>query len=985
MDLPSAWRRQGQELLEKLTAQCNGKGAGSMSSAIYDTAWLSMLRRPVDSTSGATQLGDWLFPECFSFLVTQQLPTGGWESYATHVDGILNTAAALLSILKHLQTQPDNHDWRIRSQNATRALEQMLGEWDIHSTDQVGQEILVISLLQLLEKEGVLVAFPLFGELRTIRDAKLAKLPASSVYKNRSTLYHSLEAFIGHIDFDRVKDRRETNGSLMNSPAATAAYLMNATSWDVQSEAYLRDVVDRDGGIHCGGVPCAWPTTIFEISWVVPVLAEVGVQPTEQDSAGIAKVLMDALSQYNGVLGFAAGILPDVDDTAKGIETLELLGHGGSTSIEPLIHAFEGEQHFLTYKGERTPSVSANCNVLSLLLLREDRAQYVPQIAKAASFAINLAYNGHVKEKWHRSELYWIMLLARAFALFYDHEDIIEAVFEMHPNLREQVPMVLIQILMRILHDQQANGSWSECCEITAYGILTLSSLVKLPFVRQLHKGNLIASMAIGKSYLVSNRQSWSKSRFMWIEKVTYGSNTLSEAYCLAASLTPMPAVIEPEPSSAISSWSEANGLLIPEKQLLGMMKTGDLLARTPLFLGTTPSSLRMAEMQACFAMQALQRRPLDIFPRTAKGKDKYAFIIPLALTLCAQSRGCSVSVSTLYEMMVLSILNFHVDEYMEGVVERHFGEVLDDVRTLVVQIVDVYHDSDGERDLTLTEASKEESNALQNGGHKQIGGTSGHDEVNGSERKPSLGDVGAVLSRYLDHILNHTAVLSASSRHQQRLATDLKTFLLAHITQAEDNCRFRGQFATQSGVSNGSNGTHVVESIPRQYHKPGRSFYNWVRGTSADHTSCPFSFVFFECLVLATKYDGGKTRPAGTLASARTAYLAEDACRHLATLCRMYNDYGSMVRDSEEISLNSVCFPEFSDLATGQTHTSETAKSELLLIAGYERHGLGVALNELEKELGSGNLMTSLRMFVDVTDLYGQIYVLKDVGTRTQ
>lgn len=36
---------------------------------------------------------------------------------------------------------------------------------------------------------------------------------------------------------------------------------------------------------------------------------------------------------------------------------------------------------------------------------------------------------------------------------------------------------------------------------------------------------------------------------------------------------------------------------------------------------------------------------------------------------------------------MVLSILNFHVDEYMEGVVERHFKEDLDPIRHLVGQL----------------------------------------------------------------------------------------------------------------------------------------------------------------------------------------------------------------------------------------------------------------------------------------------------------
>lgn len=47
-------------------------------------------------------------------------------------------------------------------------------------------------------------------------------------------------------------------------------------------------------------------------------------------------------------------------------------------------------------------------------------------------------------------------------------------------------------------------------------------------------------------------------------------------------------------------------------------------------------------------------------------------------------------------------------------------------------------------------------------------------------------------------------------------------------------------------------------------------------------------------------------------MTSARTAYLAEDVCRHLATLCRLYNDLGSAACDADEGAGNSLKFPEF-------------------------------------------------------------------------
>jgi hypothetical protein len=132
-----------------------------------------------------------------------------------------------------------------------------------------------------------------------------------------------------------------------------------------------------------------------------------------------------------------------------------------------------------------------------------------------------------------------------------------------------------------------------------------------------------------------------------------------------------------------------------------------------------------------------------------------------------------------------------------------------------------------------------------------------------------------------------------------------------------------------------------------------------------------------------------------------------------------MYNDAGSAARDADERALNSLNFPEFASSSSSSSssaaapkkrthsgHIKETAtndetkngtdktkkdegvrdpKEELLWLAGYERRGLEMAVGMLEEELkGDERLVGALRLFVRVTDLYGQIYVLRDVGTRT-
>ena len=80
--------------------------------------------------------------------------------------------------------------------------------------------------------------------------------------------------------------------------------------------------------------------------------------------------------------------------------------------------------------------------------------------------------------------------------------------------------------------------------------------------------------------------------------------------------------------------------------------------------------------------------------------------------------------------------------------------------------------------------------------------------------------------------------------------------------------------------------------------------------------------------------------------------------------------------------------FPEFSFHANVKATISivhSDAKTELLWIAEYERRGLNMAMGLLEDELAQGKMVGALRLFIDVTDLYGQVYLLKDIGTRTR
>jgi hypothetical protein len=224
--------------------------------------------------------------------------------------------------------------------------------------------------------------------------------------------------------------------------------------------------------------------------------------------------------------------------------------------------------------------------------------------------------------------------------------------------------------------------------------------------------------------------------------------------------------------------------------------------------------------------------------------------------------------------------------------------------------------------------------------------------------------DIERVLTKFVNFALQHPKVLASPAQLRRWLALELQTFLLAHVTHMED-CEALAQAADMSTGS-------VTWSKPRT------TFFNWVRTTSADHTSCPYSFVFFLCLIGESGWRLDMSTP--------QRYALEDGCRHLAAMCRQYNDLGSVLRDQEEKNLNSVNFPEFAVEGTDTAATVEELtlrkKRDLLAVAEYERRCLGHVMKELEPSLDA-RVMDHLELFIQVTDLYGQIYVVRDIGIR--
>ena len=532
--------------------------------------------------------------------------------------------------------------------------------------------------------------------------------------------------------------------------------------------------------------------------------------------------------------------------------------------------------------------------------------------------------------------------------------------------IKNKVLVVLFQALIKTLQAQLLDGSWGSY-EETAYSIVALVNLKLMPFSRPL-ESEIRMAIRKGRSFLLkSGRMTPPAPEYLWVEKVNYASDFLSESYILAALNVDIPPISDGGRLDSIIELSIA--------KLQGFEK---FYSKIPLFAKLKSWELRASLIEGALFQHQLRQVRLDVFPRTNMDEDKYFEYIPFTWTSCNNKNGHCMSPRHLYEMMVISVLNFQVDEFMEVVTEQFdtgvLKQMIDNIFNLELQaedqnrngIVDLSSEAATD-DINWKHPTTEESGAEKKRPRKDLmNDMNEHAQTKNSATITAELDLArATLTRFVRHVLRHPIRTKASTYDQFNLKAELKTFLLAHVDQGQDNENFGKQ--------------QISTDVVTPFTRANQSFYKWVRTTSANHTSCPYSFAFIACALSQNGLDCFQT--------AMEKYLAQDLCLHLAIMCRMYNDFGSVIRDRQDKNLNSVNFVEFG--ANGTATRDLPIKDELFRLAEYERDCWNQAMARLDTlAQGDGQKKRTLRklkLFCDVTDLYGQIYVARDIGSRTQ
>ncbi|KAF5696443.1 ent-kaur-16-ene synthase [Fusarium mundagurra] len=911
-------------------------GLCSTSPQVYDTAWVAMIPKTTDNVK------DWLFPECFHFLLKTQAADGSWGQLpTTQTAGILDTASAVLALLSHVREplqilDVSSDEIGLRIEQGVASLKRQLAVWnDVEETNHIGVELIVPALLCMLEQElGVApFEFPCRDILAKMQGEKLGHFDLEKVYGKPSSVLHSLEAFLGKLDFDRLSHHLY-HGSMMASPSSTAAYLIGASKWDDKAENYLRHVMRNGAGHGDGGISGTFPTTHFECSWIIATLLKGGFAVKQIDGdglRGLSSILADALRNENGVIGFAPHTA-DVDDTAKALLALSLVNESVSPDI--MIKVFEGKDHFTTFGSERDPSLTSNLHVLLCLLKQPNVSQYHPQILKTTLFICQWWWDSdhHVKDKWNLSHLYPTMLLVEAFTEVLNLLDAGEFSSLFDENLKCNIGLSVFQAVLRIILSQDDDGSWRGYREQTCYAILALAQARHVCFFT--HMLDKLQSC-------IDHGVSWLKSRSLhsqdltWTSKTAYEVGFVAEAYKLAAlqsaSLDVPAATVGHSLTSAIPS--------------SGLEQYKRLVRKTALFSPLDEWELRASIIESSFFVPLLQTQRVEIFPRDniKIDEDKYLSIIPFTWIGCNNRSRTFASNRWLYDMMYLSLLGYQTDEYMEAVAGPAFGDI-----SLLHQTID--------RIIDNTNANSAGTNGtMRNGnGHKR--------------ESPDIALVEDTLTRFTNSVLNHKDVLRSSSCDQDTLRHEFRTFMHAHATQLEDNIRFSKQASSDV------------------FSSPGQSYFQWVNSTGGSHVACAYSFAFSNCLMSANLLQGRDAFPSVT-----QKYLISSVMRHATNMCRMYNDFGSIARDNAERNVNSMHFPEFA-LCKGTAQNLDERKKRLSQIGKYEQGCLDHALEALERQsrddagdrAGSkeARKLKIVKLFCDVTDLYDQLYVIKDLSS---
>ncbi|MGD2248630.1 MAG: prenyltransferase/squalene oxidase repeat-containing protein [Candidatus Methanofastidiosia archaeon] len=422
-----------QNTILQSTESANNSIKGKMKGVAYDTAWTAR----ITDQSGAS-----VFPECIRWLLENQHPDGSWGSHAVNYhDRIISTLSAIMALKETGKTRYN----RCIEQGETYIWENIknLTQDDYRL---IGSELLLPSLMEQSKLMGLNVPYHM-KVYEKEKNVKLKKIDKSLWYSPLTTLSFSLEFLGDTVDVERLPYVQLSNGSVANSPAATAFFLKH--NKDKKALQYLQEILSLTGN---GSVMTVHPIDVFDYGWILYNLMLAGLYFEGYNDT------CNFLSDHIGRSGIGCSTespVADADDTAVVLKVLHAMGYPVDCSV---FDEYDTGEYYLTFNFEMDPSVSTNIHILDFVKdypgfpHREETLEKLVRFLKK-----EMNPDGFWVDKWHVSP-------------YYPTSHAVIALCEVDQSLAEKA-------VSWILETQNENGLWGEnggTLEETSYAVQAL-------------------------------------------------------------------------------------------------------------------------------------------------------------------------------------------------------------------------------------------------------------------------------------------------------------------------------------------------------------------------------------------------------------------------------------------------------------------------------------------------------------------------------
>ncbi|KAL4200957.1 hypothetical protein AMTRI_Chr02g256220 [Amborella trichopoda] len=298
-----------------------------LSVSAYDTAWVAMVPS-LSSSNGASPL----FPECLTWVLENQYPNGSWGLCNNHPhlikDSLTSTLACTLSLKK----------WNIGEDYINRGLN-FIGSNikfadDENQLSPIGFDVIFGGLLGNAIELGLNLPFSThFIETMLLKhSSEIRRLSGSNIERDMAYLAYIAEGCSKLLEREKLLKYQQKNGSLFNSPSATAAAFTHFH--DSKCQDYLHQLLEKIGN----GVPATYPFDIYTRLYMVDCVERLGVARHFGDE--ISVILDDT---YRCWLDNDEELFSDISTTAMSFRLLRMNGY--DVSSDSLGH-FKEENFF---------------------------------------------------------------------------------------------------------------------------------------------------------------------------------------------------------------------------------------------------------------------------------------------------------------------------------------------------------------------------------------------------------------------------------------------------------------------------------------------------------------------------------------------------------------------------------------------------------------------------------------------------------------